>query len=89
MLFRSQLSDARVDSLLAARGITWVPDYLANAGGLIQVAGERAGDDGAVVESRVRAIGGRAAQILDRARAEGTTPGHAADRVAEERIDGA
>ncbi|GAA4804131.1 Glu/Leu/Phe/Val dehydrogenase dimerization domain-containing protein [Tomitella cavernea] len=85
----NQLSDACVDTLLATRGITWVPDYLANAGGLIQVAGERAGDDGALVESRVRAIGGRAAQILDRARAEGTTPGHAADKVAEERIDGA
>src|SRR5699024_3789914 len=56
----NQLSDARVDTLLAARGITWVPDYLSNAGGLIQVAGERAGDDDAVVESRVRAKIGRA-----------------------------
>lgn len=83
----NQLSDARVDAGLAARGITWVPDYLANAGGLIQVDGERAGRDASAVESRVRSIGDRAGHILERARAEGTTPGHAADRVAEARID--
>lgn len=85
----NQLSDRRVDTLMKAAGIVWVPDYLANAGGLIQVAGERTGEDPASVERKVSAIGAHAAEILELAAGEGITPGQAADHVAEQRIDSA
>src|SRR5690242_21603419 len=44
-LFRSnnQLAHAGLEKVLADRGILYAPDYLVNAGGVIQVADERTG----------------------------------------------
>jgi valine dehydrogenase (NAD+) len=36
----NQLLTSDVDAALWRRGVTWVPDFIANAGGLIQVGGE-------------------------------------------------
>src|SRR3954468_24381308 len=71
----NQLSEPRVAELLAERGIVWVPDFVANAGGVIH--GVRAGldgIDGAQALEEVRAIGARVASILARAAETGSTP---------------
>lgn len=85
----NQLTVPEVETTLGERGITWVPDYVANAGGLIQVAGEVDGFDPAVVRSDVESIFERTAEIFEMARILGTGLGAAADRIAEQRIDAA
>ncbi|MFF0282529.1 Glu/Leu/Phe/Val dehydrogenase [Rhodococcus aetherivorans] len=85
----NQLARPEVEDILRDRGITWVPDYVANAGGLIQVAGEVDGSDPTVVRSRVDAIFDRTAEIFEMSRTLDIGPGAAANRVAERRIDAA
>jgi leucine dehydrogenase len=71
----NQLSEPRVADLLTDRGIVWVPDFVANAGGVIH--GVRVALDGiaaAQAMEEVRGIGTRVASILARAAETGTTP---------------
>ncbi|WP_418345027.1 Glu/Leu/Phe/Val family dehydrogenase [Rhodococcus pyridinivorans] len=83
----NQLAQPEVEGLLGKRGIVWVPDYVANAGGLIQVAGEVDGSAADVVRTRVESIFERTAEIFDVSSTLGVTPGAAANRIAERRID--
>lgn len=71
---------------LHAAGVCWVPDYLANAGGIIHVGAEWYGDDAAVESARIDGIAGTTAEILWVARNEGITTLAAADRVVEGRL---
>ncbi|WP_052055050.1 Glu/Leu/Phe/Val family dehydrogenase [Rhodococcoides fascians] len=82
----NQLLTPDVESLLAARGIVWVPDYVANAGGLIQVEGELRGRNSAEVMATIGQIRTTVAGIFAMARSEGILLGAAADRLAEKRI---
>ncbi|MFJ4655403.1 Glu/Leu/Phe/Val dehydrogenase [Nocardia sp. NPDC088792] len=83
----NQLANPAVEQALTERGITWVPDFVANAGGLIQVAGELQGADRATVEGDVRGIFDRCRDIITAAKAEGIGTGAAANRFAERRLD--
>ncbi|MFC1437655.1 Glu/Leu/Phe/Val dehydrogenase dimerization domain-containing protein [Streptacidiphilus sp. N1-10] len=82
----NQLAEPGVERILADRGILYAPDYLVNAGGVIQVADELAGYDSA--RARARALGIRdTARVVYRTAAEqGITPGAAADLLAERRM---
>ncbi|WP_373453896.1 Glu/Leu/Phe/Val family dehydrogenase [Rhodococcus sp. 06-418-5] len=82
----NQLLTPDVEAMLAARGIVWVPDYVANAGGLIQVEGELRGKDSAQVMATIGKIRDTVTGIFAIARAEGILLGAAADRLAEDRI---
>ncbi len=84
----NQLADERVAELLAARGILWAPDFVVNAGGIVNIAVElrRDGYDPAVARRDCRAIGTTLAQVLDDADAAGTTPLTAANALAERRL---
>ncbi|WP_072688259.1 Glu/Leu/Phe/Val family dehydrogenase [Rhodococcus marinonascens] len=82
----NQLADTAVEHDLADRGIIWVPDYVANGGGLIQVAGERLGTSTKDVRTQVEKIFATVVQILDVAKREGILAGAAADAVAETRL---
>jgi glutamate dehydrogenase/leucine dehydrogenase len=79
------LAERRHAAELAARGIVYAPDYLANAGGLVFVEADLAGYDDEQLERRVRGVGDRVAHVLASARERGITPVEAADRLAEER----
>ncbi|MGV1047918.1 MAG: Glu/Leu/Phe/Val dehydrogenase dimerization domain-containing protein [Solirubrobacterales bacterium] len=76
------LADRDSGSRLAARGIAYVPDFLANAGGVVQIHGLREGWDEARLQGEVAAIGERAREVLEEAEATGTTPLVAAERRA-------
>jgi leucine dehydrogenase len=67
---------------LARRGILYAPDYLVNAGGIINVAGEFLGWSAAEVQARVQRIGPRLSEVLNEAEAEGIAPHEAADTLA-------
>src|SRR4051812_13330497 len=75
-----------VEQQLAARGITYAPDYLVNAGGVIQVADELQGFDVDRASARAVAIFETTLEVLARADAEGVPPAQAADRLAEARM---
>ena len=88
----NQLSDNAIAAELSARGIVYVPDYVANAGGLIRVGHEalaqgdgRAYDDHAMLES-VYGLGAIVTQILDDARRREVTPLQAAEDFVLARI---
>lgn len=83
------LTTASVAGLLAARGITYVPDYVANAGGVVQIHALRSGWDETRLRSEVLAIGGRVSRIMADAEASDVTPLVAAERQAEARITAA
>jgi leucine dehydrogenase len=82
----NQLLTPRHGELLAERGILYVPDYAANAGGLINVAQEVLGYDRAKAYARAEKIFDTIEQVLTRAKASGLRPEQVADRIVEERI---
>jgi leucine dehydrogenase len=84
----NQLTEESVAELLARRGIVWAPDFVVNAGGVINLAVELRpkGYDAHVARRRTRAIGETLAQVLDAADAEGATPLAAANALAERRM---
>lgn len=82
----NQLAHPGVEKLLADRGICYAPDYLVNAGGLIQVADELDGFDFERARARAARIYDTTREVLVSARAEGISPATAADRLAEQRI---
>jgi leucine dehydrogenase len=85
----NQLADERIADLLAARGILWAPDFVVNAGGLINIAQELDGYDPALARARVRGIADTLREIFDNAAAIGATPLTAAMELARRRIAGA
>ncbi len=82
----NQLAHPGVEKLLADRGIVYAPDYLVNAGGVIQVADELHGFSFKRAEAKAAQILTTTRQILAAADADGVPPAVAADRLAERRI---
>jgi leucine dehydrogenase len=82
----NQLSDDRVADLLSARGILWAPDFVANAGGVINIAEELDSYDPAAARRRVRGIADTLRRIFDDAEASGATPLTAAMELARRRL---
>jgi leucine dehydrogenase len=84
----NQLTEERVAELLARRGILWAPDFVVNAGGVINLAVELRpeGYDPAVARRQACAIGDTLTTILDEAETAGTTPLAAASALAERRM---
>lgn len=82
----NQLLEPGVEELLIERGITWVPDYVANAGGLIQVAGERTRSESDLVRQQVATLFETVGLVLAVSRRDGVTAGAAADSTAERRL---
>jgi len=71
---------------LMARGITYAPDFLVNAGGVIQVSDELHGFDFNRAKQRTKGIFEATASVLDLAAAKGISPAVAADHLAEQRM---
>ena len=67
----------------------YAPDYVVNAGGVINIAHEKGGYDRARAEEQIRGIEDTVRRVLDLAEAEAITTAAAADLVAERRIDAA
>jgi leucine dehydrogenase len=82
----NQLADDDIADLLHARGILWAPDFIVNAGGLINIAQELGGYDARRARSRVRQISAVLEQVFDDAAAIGATPLTAALELARRRL---
>lgn len=82
----NQLETEEDGARLAARGITYAPDYVVNAGGIINVSAEYLGESEAAVRARVEAIAPRVLRVLEQARAENILPHEAADKIVREKL---
>nr|WP_240929686.1 Glu/Leu/Phe/Val dehydrogenase dimerization domain-containing protein [Streptomyces coryli] len=82
----NQLDHPGVEKDLADRGILYAPDYVVNAGGVIQVADELHGFDFDRAKAKATKIFDTTLEIFTRAEADGIPPAVAADRIAEQRM---
>jgi valine dehydrogenase (NAD+) len=82
----NQLAHPGIEKLLEDRGILYAPDYVVNAGGVIQVADEIEGFNFERAKLRATKIYDTTKQLLQLASAEGVPPAVAADRMAERRM---
>ncbi|HEY5793766.1 MAG TPA: Glu/Leu/Phe/Val dehydrogenase dimerization domain-containing protein [Bosea sp. (in: a-proteobacteria)] len=85
----NQLATTADEAHLQSRGILYAPDYVVNAGGIVNVAAEYLGNDQREVIDRVHRIPERLAAVLDRAEATGQSPSYVADAMARDLIGGA
>jgi leucine dehydrogenase len=85
----NQLADDGIARLLQEHGILWAPDFVVNAGGIINIAEEAGGYDPAAARRRVRGIATTIRMIFDRSDETGDTPLAAAMELARRRLDGA
>jgi leucine dehydrogenase len=85
----NQLAADAIADRLTERGILWAPDFVANAGGIINISVELEPEGYAAerAEVRVRAIGDTLRTIFDEAESSGTTPLAAAMALAYRRLD--
>ncbi len=82
----NQLAGERHGQMLAERGIVYLPDYVANGGGLISCAAEWYRHDPAEVEKNVMRIRETCVEILEYAERNAVPSHEAADRLAEQRF---
>jgi leucine dehydrogenase len=83
----NQLATPAMGDRLHERGILYAPDYVINAGGIINIAAEISGHyDPAWVEQKLAASNATLEAVFDRARAEGRPTHAVADEMAMERI---
>ncbi|TCP70699.1 Leu/Phe/Val dehydrogenase [Baia soyae] len=82
----NQLREDRHGDMLEARGMVYAPDYVINAGGLINVADELQGYNPERAMKKVEAIYDSILRVFEIAKRDGIPSYQAADRMAEERI---
>lgn len=82
----NQLAHPGIDKLLHDRGILYAPDYVVNAGGLIQVADEIYGYSEARARERASQIFNTTKLVFALADEQRVPSGQAADRYAERRM---
>lgn len=82
----NQLAEARHGQALKDLGILYAPDYVINAGGLVNVASETDDYDPAVVKAKVEGIYDTLLEIFARAEKESKPTSIIADIMAEERF---
>ncbi|MFF0275904.1 MULTISPECIES: Leu/Phe/Val dehydrogenase [unclassified Streptomyces] len=82
----NQLAHPGIEKDLVERGILYAPDYVVNAGGVIQVADELHGFDFDRCKAKATKIFDTTLEIFARAKADGIPPAAASDRIAEQRM---
>ena len=85
----NQLAHDGLDKELFDLNVLYAPDYVVNAGGVIQVADEFNGFDIARVRTRVGDIYATTRDVLRASATDGLPTGQAADHIAESRLSGA
>jgi leucine dehydrogenase len=85
----NQLAGDGLADRLATRGILYAPDYIVNAGGLINVYLELSGYDHERAVRRAAGLEGVLGHVLDHASEAGITPLEAANELAKRRLSAA
>nr|WP_315457735.1 Glu/Leu/Phe/Val dehydrogenase dimerization domain-containing protein [uncultured Sphingorhabdus sp.] len=82
----NQLATGPEGQMLADRGILYAPDYVINAGGIINVLRQVDNADDAEINRRIDAIPGRLSAIWQESDSSGLTPAQVADNMAQKLI---
>jgi len=82
----NQLADGADDDALAGRGILYAPDFVVNAGGIINLAEEFAGYDRERARKHTAQVADTVRRVFELARTERVPPGRAAEQLARRRI---
>lgn len=82
----NQLEHDRHGQMLLDAGILYAPDYVINAGGVVEVFYCREGKSVAETNKHIEGIGPTVREIFDRAKQQNLSTGFVADRLAEERF---
>ncbi|UAB76835.1 Glu/Leu/Phe/Val dehydrogenase [Erythrobacter sp. SCSIO 43205] len=82
----NQLAKGHEGALLQDRGILYAPDYVINAGGIINVLREIDGSDDDAIHAKIDKIPGRLEAIWQEAEESGASPDVVADRMARRLI---
>ena len=82
----NQLARPEHGRVLAERGILYAPDYVINAGGIINIAHERPTYDRERAFAHVARIADTLGEVFAKSEAENLPPSDAADRIAAERL---
>jgi len=82
----NQLATPEFGELLLRKEILYTPDYVLNAGGIIDVAYQRSGESAETLKNHIESIGVTLEEIFQRAAADGLPPHEVADQIAEERF---
>jgi leucine dehydrogenase len=82
----NQLADDSIDEVLSARGVLYAPDFVVNAGGIINVAGEFTGYSRERAFEATARIESTLSGVFARARRDGIAPGRAVADQARERL---
>ncbi|WP_173916204.1 branched-chain amino acid dehydrogenase [Halobacillus sp. Marseille-Q1614] len=83
----NQLKETKHGDILHERGIVYTPDYVINAGGVINVADELNGYNKERAMKRVETIYDNVTRVFEISRRDNIPTYKAADRMAEERIE--
>ncbi|MBS4202962.1 Leu/Phe/Val dehydrogenase [Lederbergia citrea] len=83
----NQLKETKHGDLIHEMGIVYAPDYVINAGGVINVADELYGYNKERALKRVESIYSNVAKVIEISKRDGIPTYVAADRMAEERIE--
>ncbi|MBV2262464.1 MAG: amino acid dehydrogenase [Thauera sp.] len=82
----NQLAEPRHGVELMRRGILYAPDYVINAGGIIDVYHERIGFERSALIQHIEGIRANLMEVFERAREEARPTAEVADAIAEERF---
>jgi leucine dehydrogenase len=82
----NQLATGPEGQMLADRGILYAPDYVINAGGIINVLRQVDDADDAEINRRIDSIPGRLLAIWQESDSSGLTPAQVADNMAQKLI---
>jgi leucine dehydrogenase len=82
----NQLASQRHDLMLRERGILYAPDYVLNAGGIIDIFYERVGHEHTKVRAHIETIADTLTEIFSRADEQDRPTGEIANELAEERF---
>ncbi|WP_461537764.1 Leu/Phe/Val dehydrogenase [Spongorhabdus nitratireducens] len=82
----NQLAAAHNDQMLKNKGILYTPDFVINAGGIIDVYYEQSGHQHENVRNHIESIADTLDEIFQRSDADGQPTGEVANRIAEERF---
>ncbi len=82
----NQLATEEDGARLVAAAITYAPDYVVNAGGIVMVSCEYLGEAAEAVDAKVRAIAPRVMAVVEEGRREGVSPHLVSDRLVRAKI---